>query len=155
MLPEHRPEKALLLGVGGGTVAHLLVERFGAIEIIGIEESAAMVQLASIMFDLGATGIRIVEADALTYVHQTDERFDFIAVDLYRGDRLVRAVLTLPFLGALAALCKPGGSVAFNLFADSVLAERLGRIERRFDRTRLVDVGANAVFHGRPHRRRR
>ena len=155
MIPEQRPARALILGLGGGTVAHLLVRRFGPLPIVGVDDSRAVLALAAEAFSLEALPLTMVEGDALAFVHGCDERFDYIAVDLYRANRLTRGVLTLPFLRALAARLTPGGGVAFNLFLDGFLPERLARLERVFDRVRVELVAANAVFHGRPHRRQR
>ncbi len=155
MIPEQRPSSALLLGFGGGTVARLLHRRFGPLPITGIDESSAMLEMAIGGFGDPLPDLSLVQADAVGFVHQAGDRYGFIAVDLYHGNRLVRGVLALPFLKALAARLEPGGSVAYNLFRDDLLGERVARIERRFDRIRLTEVAANAVFHGRPHRRQR
>lgn len=155
MIPERRPERALILGLGGGTIAHLLVRRFGPLPIVGVDESRAVLDLAAEAFALKALPLTAVQSDALAYVHACDEHFDYIAVDLYRANRLARGVLALPFLRALAARLTPGGGVAVNLFLDAFLPERLARLERVFDRVRVDLVAANAVFHGRRHRRQR
>jgi len=155
MIPDQRPRSALLLGLGGGTVAHLLVRRFGPLPITGVDTSAEIIGLARGEFALAQLPLTVVRADALQYVHSTDARFGYVAVDLYRGNRLTRGVLALPFLRALAARLLPGGTVAFNLFADAYLDGRVPRLERVFERLRLDLVGANAIFHGRPRRPQR
>ena len=155
MLPEGRPESALVLGLGGGTIALLLRDRLGVGKQVCVDESAAMLRLAENEFGVSGPEIQLVQADAFGYVHTCEQRFDFIAVDLYHENRLARGVLALPFLRALAARLQPGGTVAYNLFRDEMLAGRLARIERTFERIRLVDVAANTVFHGRSKRRQR
>lgn len=155
MIPDRRPASALLLGLGGGTVAHLLVRRFGPLPITGVDASAEIVAVAREAFALAELPLTIVQGDALQYVHHTDERFGYVAVDLYYGNRLARGVLALPFLRAVAARMLPGGTLAFNLFADGYLEGRLPRLERVFERLRLELVGANAIFHGRPRRPQR
>jgi spermidine synthase len=154
MVPDNPPASALLLGLGGGTIAHLLVQRFGPLALTGVEESAGILDAAA-AFDLGTLPLHVVVGDAFAFVHGSDARFDYIAVDLYRGNHLVRGVLALPFLRALAARLQPDGTVAYNLFNDASFAPRVARLERVFDRVRVTEVGANAVFHGRPHRRQR
>ncbi len=155
MIPEQVPANALLLGFGGGTVAQLLHRRFGELPVTGVDESSEMLAIAAGSFGASLPGLTLVEDDAFSFVHQTQQRYGFIAVDLYHGNRLARRVLGLPFLKALAARLEPGGSVAYNLFRDDLLDERVARLERVFDRVRLTEVAANAVFHGRPHRRQR
>lgn len=154
MLPDQPPGSALLLGLGGGTVARLLAQRFGPTAITGVDESAAMLALAA-EFGAPLPELRLVQCDAFAFVHQDTARYGFIAVDLYRANRLARGVLALPFLRALAARLEPGGTVAYNLFRDFYLDDRVARLERVFERLRLEEIVANAVFHGRPRRRQR
>jgi spermidine synthase len=155
MLPENRPAATLVLGVGGGTIVHLLREAFGEVRVIGVDDSPAVLELGRAEFGLAAANLSLVEGDAFAYVHSNVEQFDFIVVDLYRGGRLARGVLALPFLRTLASRLREGGTVAFNLFRDEQLAQRVARLERVFDRARVVEVAANAVFHGRPRSRYR
>src|SRR6185437_684947 len=37
LLPHNQPANALILGLGGGTVAHLMTQRFGPLPITGVE----------------------------------------------------------------------------------------------------------------------
>jgi len=152
MLPDGRPRNALLLGVGGGTVGLLLQQRNPETCIVGVDESAEMLRVATETFGLGGPSVELVQGDAFAYIHTSEGRFDFIAVDLYHANRLVCGVLALPFLKALAARLAPGGTVAYNLFRDTQLEMRLARLERVFEPVRVVDIAANAVFHGRPKR---
>jgi len=154
MLPRQRPASALLLGVGGGTIARLLVARFGELPIVGVDESAAVLDLARAAFGLLPACVRLVQADALAYVHAESATYDYICVDLYRGDRLPRGVLALPFLRALAARLTSRGTLAFNLFADTWLDSRVAKLERVFERSAVERVGGNAIFLGRARMRR-
>ena len=130
-------------------MARLIERTFGPTEITGVDESAAMLSAAaSFGPPLGRT--RLVEADAFAFLRADAARYGYIAVDLYRVDRLDRGVLALPFLRALAGHLRPGGTAAFNLMEDRTLARSLARIERVFERTRLSAAGGNVVFHGQP-----
>jgi spermidine synthase len=151
MLPDQAPGSALLLGLGGGTVARLLEQRFGPIAITGVDHSAEML---AVVADFGPplTNLRLVEADACTFIHRDFARYGFIAVDLFHAQHLERRVLALPFLRALAARLEPAGTVACNLFQDDYLGSCVARLERVFEQLRLSKIGRNAVFHGRPRR---
>src|SRR5215212_3085627 len=46
MLPDVRPSRALILGFGGGTLAHLLQDRFGPIHIVGVDDDDEVLALA-------------------------------------------------------------------------------------------------------------
>jgi spermidine synthase len=155
MLPVQPPLAALLLGFGGGTVAHLLMRRFGEVAITGVDESAEVLRLARERFGAAGPSMTIVQADAFAFVQDCEQQYDFIAVDLYRGHRLARGVLALPFLRRLTALLRQGGTVAFNLFRDELLPGRLARLERAFETVQRREIGANVVVHARPRVRYR
>src|SRR6185312_2461193 len=54
MLPERCPERALLLGLGGGTLAALLARRCPDVRIVGIEHNAEVLAVARRDFRLDA-----------------------------------------------------------------------------------------------------
>src|SRR3954452_19833528 len=66
MVPDVRPERALLLGLGGGTIARLLQERFGDVAMVGVEENPDVVAFAhELLRDV--PGLEIVQADGFEY----------------------------------------------------------------------------------------
>jgi spermidine synthase len=145
MLPDVRPRRALLLGLGGGTIAHLLVRRFGPVPIVGVEIDSEVLALARAEFDLALPVLAIVEGDALDYVAACPERFDYVCVDLYRGAAFERRVLARPVLRAIKALLLPGGLAVFNLFRDGRTARRVHRLEQVFRWTETQVVAKNVV----------
>src|SRR5512139_3202010 len=44
MMPEKEPRTALLLGLGAGTLAHLLTRRFHGIRIVGVDIDARLIE---------------------------------------------------------------------------------------------------------------
>src|SRR5947207_4445624 len=50
MLPEVRPTRALVLGLGGGTICRLILRQFGQVEIVGVECDARVLRLARSAF---------------------------------------------------------------------------------------------------------
>jgi len=144
MVPLHRPRRALLLGLGVGTVARLLRDRFGAVPTVGVDDDPAVIALARReLADLDL--LQVVAANAFEYVASTSERFDLACVDLYRGSRLQAGVVSRPFLRSLKAILAPRGLATFNLYADRRVATRLSRIARVFRLLRSVPIGKNVV----------
>ncbi len=149
MLPDHRPRRALLLGFGGCTLAHLLARRFGPLPIVGVDDDPRMVALARGAFGPLPPGVDLVLADAFTFVEPCVGRFDYVAVDLFHGGRPARGVTGQPFLRAVREALMPGGHAVFNLFRDAHTARRLRRIAQRFTVARVVHVRDNVVVHAR------
>ena len=145
MLPSVRPRRALLLGLGGGTVAHLLVRRFGAVPMVGVEADAEVLALARAEFDLTLPSLSVVLSDALEFVQVCQDRFDYACVDLYRGAEPERGVYTRPFLRRLKALLLPGSLAVFNMFRDGRSARRLSRLTQVFPYATAEPVAKNLV----------
>jgi spermidine synthase len=150
MLPETRPNHALILGLGGGTIAHLLTRRFGPVAITGVECDPRVVRLARSAFGLDTLNIEIIEADAFQFVTEASGLYGYIAVDLFAADTIPRQAFARPFLKRIRALLSPGGLAAINFFRDRRTAERVRRIEQVFPRVEIVDSRKNVVARCRP-----
>ena len=126
MVPDVRPRRALLLGLGAGTIARLLHGRFGEVPIVGVDEDPDVVAFAhELLRDVPS--LEIVQGAAFAYVAEAaarGERFDYVAVDLYRGDSMTHGVLGKPFLRGLRTLLEPRGLAVFNLFLERRVADR-------------------------------
>lgn len=148
MVPTVRPRRALLLGLGGGTIARLLHGRFGDVPSVGIDNDQGVVDFASeLLRDLPL--IEIIHGDAFTYVDaaaQRGEHFDYAAVDLYQGDQLAHGVVGRPFLRDLRSLLAPRGLAVFNLFHERRVDDRVRRIDRVFRVLGREVVGKNLVL---------
>lgn len=151
MLPRDRPGRALILGLGGGTLAHLLVQRWGrALSIVGVEQEQAVLDTATAAGWLPLAGLSVVRTDAFAFVEASaDHAFDYVALDLYRGRQFVGRGLTRPFLRQLRRALAPRGWLAVNLFRDAYTRRRIARIERVFRVHDLVQVRENVVVHAR------
>lgn len=150
MLPETPPSSALILGLGGGTIVHLLRGRFGRLPIVGVENDPAVVDLAGCYFALAdVPDLRIVVDDAFAFLAASRERFDFIAVDLFRAGEVPRGVTATTFLRQVRRSLRGGGLAVFNLARDRRAAGRLHRLSKVFQVEKRVLTGFNLVVHCR------
>jgi spermidine synthase len=149
MLPTHRPRRALLLGLGGGTVAQLLVRRFGAVPMVGVDNDPLVVEAARTAFGALPPSLAVVLADARTFVAGCRGRFDYVAVDLFRSSETPRGAFGQPFLRGVRAALTPGGVAVFNLFRDHHAERRVERLSDIFRLERSERVRENLVIHCR------
>jgi spermidine synthase len=152
MVPDERPRSALILGLGGGTLARLLQARWGETRIVGVDDDAAILAIANAAGWLPRSGVEVIRADAFDYVYTCSQRFDYVAVDLFRGDRLAARAFGKPFLRRVRTLLEPRGRVAINMFNDVREFKRLERIGALFDIRERLSVGGNVVVHARRRR---
>ncbi|HEY7339785.1 MAG TPA: methyltransferase domain-containing protein [Ktedonobacterales bacterium] len=152
MLPERCPRRALLLGLGGGTLASLLARRCPGVAIVGIERNTEVLALARREFGLEALmELEVVEADAFAWVeeHASSDpaRFDLICLDLFDGGRLAAGTLARPFLRQVAALLEADGVLTINLMRTARLSEQLHRLESVLTIERQMRLWGNVVLH--------
>jgi spermidine synthase len=150
MLPEAPPETALLLGLGAGTLAHLLVRRAPQVRIVGVDNDRELVEFAGRHFDLALPNLEVVIGDAFEFVTACSRRFDYVAVDIFAGRIFHRSVLRRPFLRRLGLLTAPGGEIALNMFRDRRSESRVQRIGRVLPVARVERLPSNVVVHCRP-----
>jgi spermidine synthase len=148
MLPDVRPRRALLLGLGGGTVAQLLRQRFGDVALVGVESDERVLELARSTV-LSGVEMDYRLADAFEFLADSSPGFDYVCVDLFQGERIDRRVSGRPFLRQLQRVVTPGGTVCFNLFLDKRTASTVTRIGRVLRITRQIRCGKNLVVHTR------
>jgi spermidine synthase len=154
MLPPEPPGSALLLGYGGGTVARLLLAINPGISILAVDDDAEVIGHGrrSLRFRLDDPRVRLELGDAFAAARalvDAGQRFDLVAVDLYRGGLMVRAALARPFLRRVGALLSDHGTASFNLMRDRRTARRLRRLGQHLRLTETRLVGMNCVVHCR------
>lgn len=86
---EHAPARVLVLGVAGGTAIHQLIalHQPGAQppiqSIVGIELDATHIKLALKYFDLTYKNLTLIQADAVKWLRQSRQKFDYIVDDVF------------------------------------------------------------------------
>jgi len=154
MLPIGCPKRALIVGLGGATIAALLARRCPGVEIVGIEHDQTVLSLARTEFGLDEiAGLTVVVADAFADIPTRAERepgtYAYICLDLYEGGRLAPGTIATAFLRQLAVLLGPEGTLSVNLFITGRLGEQLHRLRRVFVVERELRVRGNLVVHAR------
>jgi spermidine synthase len=155
MLSPACPRRALLLGLGGGTIAQLLARRCPEAEMVGVDANETVLALAQQEFRLQALpNLRIEVADAFAWAaeHSAAEpgSYDLICLDLFLAGRLAPGTLATAFLRQLAALLAPGGMLAVNLMVTGRTPEQLHRLRRVFAIVHEQRLRGNLVVHAQP-----
>lgn len=145
MIPDVRPERALILGLGAGTIAALLTQRFGPLPITGVDLNPRIVETGYEVCGLAGVDLTFVQADAFEFVETADARYDYIAVDLYVGGDLATGVFHKPFLRRLKALTGPRGTVAFNIIRTRRYERQMTRLHELFATVTTSSAGLNVV----------
>jgi spermidine synthase len=134
------PEKVAIVGLGGGSMIHFLNKYDPEVKIDVIEIDPAIIGIAEKYFGIeGTANIRVIQADAASYLEKTDEKYDVIYMDVFLKPSATTdatgvplSTRTLAFYQALQGKLRPGGVVAFNLNPYSSLRDDIAMMRKAF-----------------------
>ena len=110
---------ALLLGLGGGSLARALRAADDRLHVIGIEERAAVIDVARALFQLPRDrGFAAVCADARVFLGQTEAHFGAIFADLYLAGGVHPDQSTPEFLALCRDRLSDNGLLVVNQWAS-------------------------------------
>jgi spermidine synthase len=133
-----RPQKALLLGLGGGAMCRHLSAYLGDIAVTVVEHDSAVIDLARRFFHVQQP-VRL--ADAQEVVAQAGQEYDVILADLYDGRGAVG--VSPDFWKNCARALRPGGCLAVNwaAFVENQAARaEAERITEAFGRSFFIET---------------
>lgn len=113
-LSEVPSPRVLILGLGGGTMASLFLDKYEKITIDGVEIDLQVVALGEKFLGLKKERVNIFIEDALAFVMRTNNKYDLICVDVYEVGSIPDRFRTRDFYQRLKSLLEVGGVVAIN-----------------------------------------
>lgn len=123
-LAEAGDGRALVVGLGGGTVCRALRTRWPGVEVHVVELNPAVVRAARRFFALDAEVVVHV-GDGRAHLERAPGPWDLVVLDAATEHGVPEALQTLEFLERIAAVLAPSGVVLANSwrFAPSAAAE--------------------------------
>ena len=138
LLLHPAPRRALLLGVGGGSLVRALRAADRALHVIGVERRAAVIDAAHAYFGLpDDRQVRIVCDDADRFLAACDQQFDLLFADLYMADGMCPRQVAPDFLLHCRSRLAGNGVLVVNQWSSE------------FAGNRAALVALNEVFDGR------
>ena len=143
MVPETMSgNEVLLLGIGAGTIARLLKDKFPKVKITGVDNNSTLIMSATNEFGLNEIGMEIVIEDGYEYVKKTKKRFDLIIVDMWNGYWFPIKSLSKEFIEDLKNILNDKGEVRINTpNLDYSAKEITEGLEAYRD-----DIGRNVIY---------
>lgn len=131
LLANPNPRRALMIGLGGGTISNVLLEQFPDLTIDLVEVDPAVLRVAKAYFDfeeVERSAVHIIDGRVFTRrAARKGEKYDFIILDAYTGEYIPEHLLTQEFLTDIRALLTDDGVVVANTFAVSKLYDHESR----------------------------
>ena len=139
---ERKELEVLLLGVGAGTIARLLLEKYPQAKITGVDNNSLVMDAAVREFDLEKIKMEIVFEDGFDYIEKNRKMFDLIIVDMWNGFWFPFKVLTKEFVDNCMKHLNQEGQVYINApNLDSIAQEALTGLNAYKD-----DIGRNVIY---------
>jgi len=151
-----RPERVLILGLGGGTLPRFFHRMIPDVEITAVEIDPVVVRLAQQWFGIEAgPRLQIFTEDAIAFIIDGKERYGLIYVDAFLepnaagadNSGIPLALRKRSLLEDLRARLGTGGAVVFNLHFKSGYAEQVSAIAEVFGRRYIVKVKGSSQRH--------
>lgn len=133
LLFQPQPRTALILGLGGGSIAKFLHRRLRGVRIRAIEIDKRVVDVARAQFALPPDGprLKVEVGDGATALDGAE--VDLLVVDAFDDETPAEPLATREFFERARAALAPGGVMAANLMSDDPkLARRLHDIRDAF-----------------------
>lgn len=132
------PERILLIGLGGGSLAKFLWQRYPQAQLDAVEKRAQVAKVAHGWFSLpDDPRLRIHIADGMAFVDQAaPDSYDLILVDAYHGRGMAEEIAQQAFYHRCALLLARSGALATNLWGNHapILNHGLRLLEEHYAR---------------------
>ncbi len=140
-------DKAVMIGMGGGRTSTYLARSIPSLDVTGVELDPAIVDIAREYFGFKeGPNLKVVERDGRIFMRQTDETYDMIFVDAYRGHYVPFHLLTQEFYELLESKMAPGGVVVQNIAPTTMLYDyAISTIGTVFDSVDIYPARGNYV----------
>ncbi|MGB0935936.1 MAG: spermidine synthase [Colwellia sp.] len=120
-----KPERVLIIGLGGGTLSNNLLDMYPEIEIDNVEIDPAVVSVAVEYFGFKQTEkVKTHIQDGRIFIKRAQRKrlqYDLIILDAFNGEYIPEHLLTKEFLQESKSLLNENGVLIANTFSSSKL----------------------------------
>ncbi|MBN8995712.1 MAG: fused MFS/spermidine synthase [Rhizobiales bacterium] len=141
-------KKAMIIGLGGGRTAWYHHKSVPGMKMTAVELDPAVVDIAGEYFKVRPEpGFDIVVEDGRVFLTRSQDRYDIILVDAYRGPFVPFHLLTSEFYRLVAEHLAPGGVAVQNVEPSTMLFDpAVATIRSAFDHVVFVAGEGNIVI---------
>ena len=154
IIPSPDVQSILVLGVGGGTVIHVLHALYPEADITGVDVDKQMIDIGIKYFGLdNVKGLNLTVSDAEKFVRGAavkKKQWDMVVVDLFIGTAIPAFVGEETFLRTVKRIMTPKGTGIINYLREreygTLAALLLGKLKKYFRSVNDCEVCFNRFF---------
>jgi len=139
------PERALIIGLGGGELIRFFKQHSPKTDLFAIEKNRAMIHAFNCYFQQNTAPIDVIAEDICAYKHSGELRpYDLVFLDVYGENCLPECLYDKKFYDKLSAILSTKGILSINLIVkdESEAIELLKLIRLAFNQVTLcLSVG--------------
>jgi spermidine synthase len=148
---KNPPENILILGLGAGGLIENLVSLWPHASITALEIDEVMIDIGKKYFALSNyPRLKIVNADAFSWIVQSQSRYDLIIIDMYLGKKLPDESNSKPFLLSIKKHLNHSGIALFNRLTLKNRQEKnqmfLAELGKHFSTVSRIKTTVNQVY---------
>jgi spermidine synthase len=141
------PKRALIVGLGGGTIPRFLRKHFPQLAIDVVEIDPDVVAVAKQFFGVQEDDkLRLFVDDGRQFISRARSQYDIIFLDAFSADSIPYHLATREFLGEVRRALTEGGIVAANVWSSGsnrLYSSMIRTYEAAFPAVYLIDVAGS------------
>jgi len=110
------PRRALVIGLGGGSIVKQLWRDHPQLRIDAVEIDPEVIEVARALFSVPEERVEIVCGDGREALNLLPHAYDIVIVDAFDDDRVPRHLITEEFMREARARMTEDGAIAWNVF---------------------------------------
>lgn len=128
-----RPARCLMIGLGGGSFANFLAQKFPHWQITVVELNPTVIRLARKYFSIEKS-IGIIEQDGRQFLRESREKYDIIIMDAFGENFIPPELHTLEFFRLMKSRLEKKGLALMNAWENESLdARELATLRQAFE----------------------
>lgn len=155
-IAEMNIKNVLILGFGLGSIPYILEQSGFKYHYTGVEIDDSVLYLANkYTLDKIDSPLELIEANALSFVWQCQEKYDMICMDVFQDAVVPEAFESIEFLEQLRDLLSPNGLLLYNRLTALPRYERhtfnfyIQNFKKVFSNAETIKMSGNWMLIGR------
>jgi spermidine synthase len=145
LMARHFPADCCVLGLGGGSIAHILQKHCPGIKVLAVDSSQEVIDIAKQFFMIKQlSNLTILHKDALEFIEEHQQPYKHLIVDLYDAHRFPKNCASGVFFSACHRLLTDDGFFAINLANTNEQWKIFELVRHQFTSTIVIPTQTSA-----------